>query len=61
MSWLQAVSLLQCSDEVIIFCLTGANVDDRRSRVWVWEENRLRKSHVFGLMHGIHQIYMIKW
>ena len=27
---------------------------------WTWGENRPRKSHVFGLMHGIHQIYMIK-
>ena len=27
---------------------------------WTWGENRPRKSHVFGLMYGIHQIYMIK-
>ena len=27
---------------------------------WTWGENRPRISHVFGLMHGIHQIYMIK-
>ena len=27
---------------------------------WTWGEAIPRKSHVFGLMHGIHQIYMIK-
>ena len=27
---------------------------------WTWGEKKPLKSHVFGLMHGIHQIYMIK-
>lgn len=27
---------------------------------WTWGEKKTLKSHVFGLMHGIHQIYMIK-